>query len=666
MAAGSKIEQVKTTVRRAVDEAQHLRGRIEEAVEDLRTRLSEAALANLADDELEALLEEMREEAREEARAEMRREAEAEPVAPVGGRSAAELLAAAAALDRARGQKEVLDTLVAESERFAPRALLLLVRPDRLAGWGARGLAIDRDRVRSLSLDRGDELWAAMVDGDSAGGRRLGSDDSAALVDRLAPGGIGGMDDSGAGRPAEGALVPMVLRDRVSALLYVDRTDDDADGALDLEALQLLTHFAALSLETLTLRQRESTVTLAPVPALEEPAAATDEPEPDSEELEDPVGSALGQPDDEDDLALEPAPEAEESTTPPHGDELPTGAPVSPSTPVYLDEEDEEDEVVELDVEDEPETPEPAEGSAPSWAAPATDWQAPATATADDALPEVEEVELDDEPATPQAETVGGYSDFEMDEDLDAPELEAPELEEPPVAGETIAWSTDQAGGPEVVEAVEEVDVEDLDDDESLEEIDEIEDAEEVDVAAEPHTPAGAETTLLPTMPETTGPETEALDTSGTASEAPEPVAAEESPQATTSTPIAPRQDEEPDDGAGAAAGGGQVTPPADVEGPGWAFNNTATSVPSGDQAAHDEARRLARLLVSEIQLYNQEEVEEGRRNNDVYERLREDIDRSRQLYEERVDPSVRESTDYFYQELVRQLAAGDAKALGI
>jgi hypothetical protein len=30
------------------------------------------------------------------------------------------------------------------------------------------------------------------------------------------------------------------------------------------------------------------------------------------------------------------------------------------------------------------------------------------------------------------------------------------------------------------------------------------------------------------------------------------------------------------------------------------------------------------------------------------------------------LDAGVRESTDYFYQELVRQLAAGDAKALGI
>ena len=114
------------------------------------------------------------------------------------------------------------------------------------------------------------------------------------------------------------------------------------------------------------------------------------------------------------------------------------------------------------------------------------------------------------------------------------------------------------------------------------------------------------------------------------------------------------------------AGTGGAVEPPADVEGPGWAFSAAREPVAKHEEAAHEEARRLARLLVSEIQLYNQDEVEEGRRNRDVYERLKDDIDRSRQLYEERVDPGVRETTDYFYQELVRQLAAGDAKALGI
>jgi hypothetical protein len=121
---------------------------------------------------------------------------------------------------------------------------------------------------------------------------------------------------------------------------------------------------------------------------------------------------------------------------------------------------------------------------------------------------------------------------------------------------------------------------------------------------------------------------------------------------------------------AASAAGADGVTPevrpPSGVDGPGWAFSASRAAVSPSDEALHEEARRLARLLVSEIKLYNEEQVEEGRRKRDVYERLREDIDRSRQMYEERVDPRILRSTDYFYQELVRILAAGDAKALGI
>ena len=84
------------------------------------------------------------------------------------------------------------------------------------------------------------------------------------------------------------------------------------------------------------------------------------------------------------------------------------------------------------------------------------------------------------------------------------------------------------------------------------------------------------------------------------------------------------------------------------------------------DSKRHDEARRFARLLVSEIKLYNEPKVDLGRRNKDLYERLKEDIDRSRQMYDERISDEVRKSSNYFYDELVRILADGDAGALGL
>lgn len=85
----------------------------------------------------------------------------------------------------------------------------------------------------------------------------------------------------------------------------------------------------------------------------------------------------------------------------------------------------------------------------------------------------------------------------------------------------------------------------------------------------------------------------------------------------------------------------------------------------SGDERK-EEARRFAKLLVSEIKLYNEKAVLDGRQQGNLYERLKEDIDRSRQMYDERIPEDVRASSNFFYEELVRILADGRADALGI
>ena len=85
----------------------------------------------------------------------------------------------------------------------------------------------------------------------------------------------------------------------------------------------------------------------------------------------------------------------------------------------------------------------------------------------------------------------------------------------------------------------------------------------------------------------------------------------------------------------------------------------------TGDER-RDEARRFAKLLVSEIKLYNEKLVQEGRQRGNLYELLKEDIDRSRQMYDERIPEDVRSSSNFFYDELVRVLADGKAESLGI
>ena len=83
------------------------------------------------------------------------------------------------------------------------------------------------------------------------------------------------------------------------------------------------------------------------------------------------------------------------------------------------------------------------------------------------------------------------------------------------------------------------------------------------------------------------------------------------------------------------------------------------------ERRLHNDARRFARLLVSEIKLYNEQKVKEGREGQDLYERLREAIDRSRDMYDKRVQPPVAAKFDYFHYELVSSLAEGEEGKLG-
>lgn len=86
----------------------------------------------------------------------------------------------------------------------------------------------------------------------------------------------------------------------------------------------------------------------------------------------------------------------------------------------------------------------------------------------------------------------------------------------------------------------------------------------------------------------------------------------------------------------------------------------------NGGNATDDEAqgaRRYARLLVSEIKLYNETAVRTGRERRDLLQRLKPEIDRARRLYEERIAPSQTRDL-YFQQELVQTLADGDRSLL--
>ncbi|MBW6511942.1 MAG: zinc-ribbon domain-containing protein [Desulfuromonadaceae bacterium] len=78
-----------------------------------------------------------------------------------------------------------------------------------------------------------------------------------------------------------------------------------------------------------------------------------------------------------------------------------------------------------------------------------------------------------------------------------------------------------------------------------------------------------------------------------------------------------------------------------------------ATDIPDQDIA---RARRLARIIVSDIALYNQSRVEEGIRNGSFMEIFAEELAEGRRLFAERISKDVQGREDFFETEIKRFL----------
>jgi len=130
----------------------------------------------------------------------------------------------------------------------------------------------------------------------------------------------------------------------------------------------------------------------------------------------------------------------------------------------------------------------------------------------------------------------------------------------------------------------------------------------------------------------------------------PEPVVASPPPPAAveeTSVPPAPDTPPPP----------AEVAPaPAAVEPP---------PLSEEEQKFQKDAKRFAKLLVSEIDLYNKTKVADGRKNKDLYKRLKSDIERSRLTFQKRFSKPVGPPVDYFHEELIRSLANNDSSLMG-
>lgn len=691
----SRVDEALAGFRRAFET------RLREATERLLAEATDVASPNVA-----GLLAEVESEALDAA---PRRE---------GARAAlSALLDAARRFDRADGQSEVLEIVVDAARPAADRIHLLLVRDDTLVEFASAGFdpAPERGREHPFAGDLRERLDA------TRGCLVLDADAAATTAREL------GWTPHG---PA--LVVPLVLRDRIAALLWADR----AATAPELPTLQLLTLLAAQRLELQPLSNRAATPTLfdaaeaavAPLPLwsalpapeerLETPSgppaetatAAFVEPQLDAEEAFEIVGdeaSALPAPAESDaESALDLAPESAPAPA-----WAPAEAAPEPALPVDSHAETVVDELwtgpvtAPLDLsafapaaEPEPESvaaeaPAPAaeiapEPSGPSWDLSSIEPEAPSALTTF----EMEAISLEpaaDAPIEPEPEPA-----FEPVEPLPEPPAEAPAPETEidmlrtmrlPILNFPLAGAERR---PE--EATAPLQIEEVSPARQGASTHEFPVPSSLDVGsgvAAPDADLSEDATLLtrrfPVMPaapaaaEEPAPAPPPVAPFAPLATTPfgSPVASGAAPGATPApaplpppaAPAAPVQPvEDPMDRTSSRQRSTEVAPPPDLQGPGRAFLGGRVQRAAAESPTHEEAKRLARLLISEIKLYNEEQVLEGRRNRDLYHRLKEDIDRSRQIYEERVDAAVRSGSDYFHQELVRSLAGGDPRALGI
>jgi hypothetical protein len=132
-------------------------------------------------------------------------------------------------------------------------------------------------------------------------------------------------------------------------------------------------------------------------------------------------------------------------------------------------------------------------------------------------------------------------------------------------------------------------------------------------------------------------------------------------------TQPAPVEVEKPVAAAAVASGAAQVSaaPPAMAAAAAAPAPDAFAQMSVADADVHRKAQRFARLLMDEVKLYNQAKVAEGRKSKDLYDRLREDIDKSRNTYNKRYGNTAAASADYFSQEVIRSLAEDDVTLLG-
>src|SRR6185369_13394034 len=162
-----------------------------------------------------------------------------EPAAPVGP-GFDQLKASVASLEKGTSLSEVLTYLVNEVSGYVDRAAMFIVKGPSAIGWYGKGMPTP-DALKQVNVPLGAETMFRTVQNTRAAvrGRLQDSPGTVQVLSRL-------------GGNAKGVLaVPLILRDKLAAILYCDSAKDEVPP-VEADLIEILVVFAGKNIDMLS------------------------------------------------------------------------------------------------------------------------------------------------------------------------------------------------------------------------------------------------------------------------------------------------------------------------------------------------------------------------------------------------------------------------------
>src|SRR5712692_3426683 len=183
------------------------------------------------------------------------------PKKVAGGADASRVKTAVQAVEQGKSQVDILNAVLEQAVQFGSRAALLILRGETFSGW--KGIGFSAHGGNDENVKRFNAAPGLIPELD-----RVLRNEQVVMWDGANLAGRFGVSGSG-----KAILVPMVIKDKVAAAVYVDAVAAEV-GKLDPASLEMLVFVTGLLIDTLAIRKK------IPSPSLSEPAGAAFAPAP--------------------------------------------------------------------------------------------------------------------------------------------------------------------------------------------------------------------------------------------------------------------------------------------------------------------------------------------------------------------------------------------------